>query len=501
VNEARIAEHYDVLILGAGLSGIGMACHLTRQCPTKRYAILERRQAIGGTWDLFRYPGIRSDSDMFSFGYEFRPWNELQVLADGPAIKQYLTETARAYDIERRIHFRQEACAADWDSRQQRWTVSVQDLDSGNHRSYTCHVLISCTGYYRYSSGYLPDFPGIDRFQGQCIHPQQWPEDLDYRGKQVVVIGSGATAVTLVPAMAPSTGHITMLQRSPSYIFSLPAKDALSAQLRKVLPDEWVYRLARQRNIFLQRLIYKGARRYPRATRWLLLRNVRKHLGKDYDLKHFTPRYLPWDQRLCAVPDGDLFKVLKSGQASMETADIETFTERGIRLTSGKELPADIVITATGLQIELIGGVKLSLDGAPCDLSQRVTYKGVLVEGLPNLGWVFGYTNASWTLKADLAANYLCRLLNHMDCNGLRVAVARDRDGAATDHCVMDSLNSGYIQRASAIMPRQGTKVPWKVLNNYEKDRQLLLNEPIDDGYLDFSPSVAATEPAQASSG
>lgn len=483
-------EHYDVLILGAGLSGIGMACHLTRQCPTKRFALLERRQAIGGTWDLFRYPGIRSDSDMFSFGYEFRPWNELKVLADGPSIKQYIRDTARAYDIEDRIRFGIEAQTANWDSHQQRWTVRGHDPDSNESHTFTCRFLISCTGYYRYSAGYLPDFPGIDRFEGRRIHPQQWPEDLDYRGKRVVVIGSGATAVTLVPAMAPDTGHITLLQRSPSYIFSLPAHDGLSAVLRKVLPDQWVYGLARRRNIFLQRLIYKGARRWPRTTRWLLLRSVRKHLGKSVDLRHFQPDYMPWDQRLCAVPDGDLFKVLRSGQASIETGEIETFTERGLRLKSGKELEADIVIAATGLQIELIGGVTLSLDGEPCDLSERLTYKGVLVEGLPNLGWVFGYTNASWTLKADLAANYLCRLLNHMDTHGLTVAVARDREQSITDRCVMDSLSSGYIKRASDILPRQGTKVPWKVLNNYEKDRELLLSAPIDDGCLDFTGST-----------
>ncbi|MDX1756077.1 MAG: NAD(P)/FAD-dependent oxidoreductase [Marinobacter sp.] len=484
-------EHYDVLILGAGLSGIGMACHLTRQCPDLNFALLERRQAIGGTWDLFRYPGIRSDSDMFSFGYEFRPWNELKVLADGPSIKHYIIDTARAFGIEERIRFGVEARTTNWRSEHQHWAVTGYHSQSGDERTYTCNYLVVCTGYYRYSAGYLPDFPGIERFQGRCIHPQQWPEGLDYRGKQVVVIGSGATAMTLVPAMAADTARITLLQRSPSYVFALPSYDAVSAALLKVLPEKWVYQLARQRNILLQLAIYKGARRFPSATRRLLLRHARKQLGKDFEPRHFTPRYNPWDQRICPVPDGNLFKVLRAGQASIETDEIDTFTETGVRLKSGKDLPADIVITATGLQIELMGGMAVSLDGHPCDLSERLTYKGVLVEGLPNLGWIFGYTNASWTLKADLAANYLCRLLNHMQLNNLQEFVPRDREGSATERSVMDSLSSGYIRRASGILPRQGARLPWRVLNDYGKDRSMLLNDPIDDGYLEFSPTSA----------
>lgn len=483
-----MTEHYDVLILGAGLSGIGAACHLALQCPNKRYAILERRNAIGGTWDLFRYPGIRSDSDMFSFGYEFNPWNDLNVLADGPSIKRYITETARRFDVERKIRFGVDVKTANWDSHRQRWLVTVEDRSSGEGRTYTCDFMISCTGYYDHKAGYLPDFPGIEQFQGQCIHPQHWPVDLDYQGKKVVVIGSGATAVTLVPAMAAKTAHITMLQRSPSYIFSIPAHDTLSGLLKRVLPDQWVYDLARCRNIMLQRAIYKSAQRWPRTTRRFLLHNVRKHLGKDFDLSHFSPKYDPWDQRLCAVPDGDLFKVLKSGEASIVTDEVDTFTPTGIRLRSGQELDADIIITATGLQIQLMGGVNLTLDDRPCDLSQRLTYKGVLVEGIPNLGWVFGYTNASWTLKSDIAEDYICRLLNYMDTNRLSTAVAEDVEHCATDASVMDSLSSGYVRRASKLLPRQGGKLPWRVLNDYRRDRAILKDDPIDDGILVFTP-------------
>lgn len=486
-------EPYDVLIIGAGLSGIGMACHLTKECPDKRYAILERRRAIGGTWDLFRYPGIRSDSDMFSFGYRFRPWHELKVLADGPAIRRYVTETAREYGVDRHIQFGLKTTRAEWSSAQRCWTVTALDETSGQTRSFRCRFLVSCTGYYNYDAGYLPDFPGVERFQGLRIHPQQWPEHLDYRGKRVVVIGSGATAVTLVPAMAAEAAHVTMLQRSPSYIFSVPGYDKLSEWLGRFLPARWVYATARRRNIVLQRWLYKAARRWPGLIRGWLLRGVRKRLGKDFDLRHFTPRYQPWDERLCAVPDGDLFEAIKAGKASVVTDRIETFTERGIRLQSGRELEADIVVTATGLQLQVFGGVELFVDGQLQPYHERMTYKGVLMQDVPNLAWIFGYTNAPWTLKADLAAHYVCRLLKHMDARNAAVVVAHAPAGEMQDETIMDALSSGYVRRAKNLLPRQGRNPPWRVLHHYERDRVMLTQEPIEDGVLVFTPADPKT--------
>lgn len=344
-----------MLIIGAGLSGIGAACHLQKECAGKTFAILERRQAMGGTWDLFRYPGIRSDSDMFSFGYGFRPWNELQVLADGPSIRNYIHETADEYRVSQHIHYGLKVTGAAWSSTEKHWTVTAEREDSGETETFVSRFLIGCTGYYNYDQGYLPDFPGMDRFQGTCVHPQQWPQDLDYRDKKVVVIGSGATAVTLVPAMAEDTSHITMLQRSPSYIFSVPAYDKFSELLDRVLPSGWVYRMARWRNIKLQRLIYVIAKKHPDFTRKMLLSNVKRHVGKDFDMTHFQPVYQPWDERLCAVPDADLFKDLREGKADIVTDHIDTFTEKGIRLKSGRELDADIIIAATGLNLQVLG--------------------------------------------------------------------------------------------------------------------------------------------------
>lgn len=491
-------EHQHVVIIGAGLSGIGMACHLVRDCPDKRFSIIERAENIGGTWDLFRYPGIRSDSDMFSFGYQFRPWNELKVLAGGPYIRQYIGETAEQYGITQHIQFGSEVTAADWSSAEQRWKLTVQSSASGQSRTMTCDFLISCTGYYNHRSGYLPDFPGIEQFNGQCIHPQHWPEHLDYADKKVVVIGSGATAVTLVPAMAESAAHITMLQRSPSYIFSVPGQDKLSAVLRCFLPDAWVYKLARKRNISLQRWMFKAAKRWPDKVRKLLLNGVRKQLPDDFDMRHFSPSYNPWDERLCAVPDGNLFKAISSGKASIVTDQIETFTEQGIRLKSGQQLDADIIITATGLQLQVLGGMALSIDGKPCLINQQLTYKGVMMEGVPNMGWIFGYTNASWTLKADIAARYLCRLLKHMDEQQYKTVQAQDAEGCAVGESIMGSLQSGYVQRANEVLPRQGSKLPWRLLNDYARDSRMLLEEPIVDRYLQFCPACAVRAPATA---
>ncbi len=484
------AHHFDVLIIGAGLSGIGTACQVIDQHPGKSIAVLERRERLGGTWDLFKYPGIRSDSDMFTFGYEFRPWHDLKVLADGASIRQYIEDTATEYGIDEKIHYGLKIVTADWSSADSRWTLTALHEASGEIVTYTCGFLISCTGYYNYDAGYLPEFPGADRFEGRSIHPQHWPEDLDYTGKKVVVIGSGATAVTLVPAMAGKAGHVTMLQRSPSYVFSLPAVDKISGVLGRVLPDRTVYAFARWRNIVIQRGLYLACRRFPKTMRTFLLGQVKRKVGPDVDMSHFTPQYMPWDERLCAVPDGDLFEALKSGDASVVTDHIETFTEKGILLKSGQELEADIIVTATGLQVQMLGGMKLTVDGEARELHDQMTYKGVLVEDLPNLAWIFGYTNAPWTLKSDIAGKYLCRLFEHMDDHGHMVATPRDADDSALDMGMLDQLQSGYVQRAKDTLPRQGSKNPWKVLMHYGQDSKLLLEDPVADGLLSFEVPV-----------
>ncbi|HSW14483.1 MAG TPA: NAD(P)/FAD-dependent oxidoreductase [Solimonas sp.] len=483
---------FDVLIIGAGLSGIGTACQIQKEFPNKRLAILERRQNLGGTWDLFRYPGIRSDSDMFSFGYKFRPWSSTKVLADGPAIRQYIGDTAAEYGIDKKIHYGLKILRADWSSAQQHWTLSALDEASGEMRSYTCNYLVSCTGYYNHDAGFLPKFPGVEQFKGQCIHPQHWPENLDYSGKKVVVIGSGATAVTLVPAMAGKAAQVTMLQRSPSYIFSIPDFDKISAVLSRFMPDSWVYKLARERNILIQRWLYLACRRFPKLMRRVLLAQTRKHLGPDFDMSHFTPKYMPWDERLCAVPDANLFETLKSGQASIVTDQIERFTENGILLKSGKTLEADIIITATGLNLQMLGGVELRIDGQVKSFNQQMTYKALLVQDVPNYAWMFGYTNAPWTLKSDMAGQYLCRLFRHMDARGLKVVTPRDVEGCSTGESILDSLQSGYVQRAKEVMPRQGHKLPWKVLMHFGRDKELLLRNPVADGVLQFEGNAVA---------
>jgi monooxygenase len=492
--EAMNAQHFDILIIGAGLSGIGTACQLKSELPNKTIAVLERRERLGGTWDLFRYPGIRSDSDMYSFGYQFRPWQDNKVLADGAAIREYIADTAAEHGIDDKIHYGLKIVHADWSTRESRWTVDARHEATGETRTYTCGYLISCTGYYNYDAGYLPAFPGVEQFTGQCVHPQHWPEDLDYTGKKVVVIGSGATAVTLVPAMAGNAGQVTMLQRSPSYIFSLPAFDKISEFLGRFLPQNRVYALARKRNIAVQRGMYLACRRWPAQMRRFLLWRVRRHVGPGVDMSHFTPKYMPWDERLCAVPDGDLFKVLASGQASVVTDEIDTFTPTGILLKSGRQLEADIIVTATGLDVQMLGGMELSLDGEARKLHDQMTYKGVLVENIPNLAWVFGYTNAPWTLKSDIAGAYLCRLFKHMDDNGHTVATPRDLEDSAMDIGMLDQLQSGYVQRAKDTLPRQGSRYPWKVLMHYGEDSKMLLDDPVEDALLHFdNAAVDAT--------
>ncbi|MGF6884374.1 cation diffusion facilitator CzcD-associated flavoprotein CzcO [Nocardia sp. GAS34] len=483
-----MARHVDVLIIGAGLSGIGMACHLTRETSGRTYTILERREAIGGTWDLFRYPGIRSDSDMYTFGYGFRPWTGTKVLADGPHIRQYVADTAAEYGVTDHIRFGRRVVRASWSSREQIWTVTAVDERSGETEEYTSNFLAGCTGYYDYDNGYRPHFPGEEIFRGPIVHPQHWPEDLDYRGKRVVVIGSAATAITLIPAMCDETAHITMLQRSPTYITALPADDPVAVGLEAAkVPTAIAYRTGRARNIALQRASFQLSRTNPGLARRLLLAAVRAQVGSGIDMRHFSPCYNPWDQRLCVVPGGDLFRVLRSGRASIETDRIETFTESGIRLASGRELDADIVISATGLTVQMLGGAELVVDGEPLATRDLVSYKGTLLGGVPNAMIVLGYTNASWTLKADLAAEYFCRLLEHMKSRGYSTVVAVPQEGDRSEQSVMGgALTSGYIQRGDAVMPRQGTRGPWRVVNNYFRDRKLLRKGAIEDGVLEF---------------
>lgn len=487
-------QHHDILIIGAGLSGIGAACHFSRNCPNKSIAILERRHAMGGTWDLFRYPGIRSDSDMFTFGYSFKPWIESRVLADGPSIKRYMTETAKAFGIDKKIRYGRQVVNANFSTKTGLWTIEANDEASGESEKYTANFLMVCTGYYNYDKGFRPNFPNEKAFKGEIIHPQFWPENLDYADKRVVIIGSGATAITLLPTMTDKAAHVTMLQRSPTYIMSVPAIDPVARALQKVLPEKAVYRLNRIRNIGLQRLLFQAARKRPAAVRRLLLGMVKKQLaGSGVDMKHFTPSYQPWDQRLCVVPNGDLFKVLREGKASITTDHIEKFTATGILLKSGEEIPADIIITATGLDVQMAGGMKLKVDNKTAPISSRLTYKGVLIEGVPNAAVVFGYTNASWTLKADLASEYVCRLVNYMDEKGYRTVEVHDQENLITEDTVLGSLSSGYIQRAADRLPRQGARAPFRVVQDYLRDVPLMRFKPIDDGYLQFDGKPART--------
>jgi monooxygenase len=497
-DEAVPSEHLDVLIVGAGLSGIGAACHLQTGCPGKRYAILEARDRSGGTWDLFRYPGIRSDSDMFTLGYAFRPWTEAKAIADGPSILNYIRETARDHGVERHIRYSRRVVRAAWSSADARWTVEVERTDTGKTEQMTCLFLFGCTGYYRYDEGYTPQFPGIERFRGEIVHPQHWPEQLDYAGKRIVVIGSGATAVTLIPAMAEQgAAHVTMLQRSPSYVFSLPGRDPLADLIRRVLPPKRAYPIVRWKNVLMASAMFGLSRKAPDFMRGLLRRGVARRLPPGYDVDtHFNPSYEPWDQRLCLVPDGDLFKTISEGKASIVTDRIETFTERGVKLASGAELDADVIVTATGLNLLVFGGIELIVDGSPTAFAETVGYKGIMFSGVPNFALTLGYTNASWTLKGDLAAHWVCRLLNHLDAHGHDVVVPRRPDPSTPTHPFID-LRSGYVLRSIDQLPKQGDRTPWRLHQNYPRDVVLLKRGPIDDGQLEFSraPVRMSAEP------
>ena len=480
-------EHVDVLIIGAGLSGVGAACHLQMQCPDKTFAILEGRESMGGTWDLFRYPGIRSDSDMFTLGYSFRPWTEAKAIADGPSILRYIQETARDHGVDRHIRYRHRVVRAEWSSRQALWTVEARRTDTGETVHLTCQFLFGCTGYYRYDEGYTPRFEGRERFRGTIVHPQHWPSELDYSGKRVVVIGSGATAVTLVPAMAERAAHVTMLQRSPSYVLTLPARDAIADTLRRRLPEKVAYPLVRWKNVLFGTLAFQLSRRTPGLMRKLLRRAAEKQLPEGYDVDtHFKPTYEPWDQRMCFVPDGDLFEALRSGKASIVTDHIETFTEKGLKLTSGAELEADIIVTATGLNLLTMGGMSLSVDGKEIKVPETVGYKGMMLSGVPNLAIALGYTNASWTLKCDLVSQYVCRLLQHMDKHGYRMCTPRAPDPSLPLEPFLD-LKSGYVQRSIDALPKQGARAPWRLHQNYVRDIQMFRHGPLEDEGIEFA--------------
>jgi len=481
-----VPEILDVLIVGAGLSGIGAAHRLQRRCPAKRYAIVEARASIGGTWDLFRYPGVRSDSDMYTPGYDFKPWNDAKAIAAGPDILRYIRDTADEGGITRHIHFGTTVRSAEWSTRDACWTIAGERTADGGATRFRARFLFMCCGYYSYAEGYRPKFAGEADYRGRVLQPQFWPKDLDYAGKHVVVIGSGATAVTLVPEIAKTAAHVTMLQRSPSYVVTRPSVDRLAQWLSRRLPEGAAYALTRWKNVLLNMFLYQLARSRPEQMKKRLIEMAREQVGPQFDVDtHFTPRYKPWDQRMCLVPDGDLFREIREGRASVVTAGIECFTERGLRLTSGDELPADIVVVATGLKLNVLGDVAIGIDGRPCDLGEAMAYKGMMLSDVPNLAMTFGYTNASWTLKADLTAAYVCRLLRYMARHGHAIAVPR-RDGAVVPQPFL-TFTSGYIQRALAILPKQGSKRPWKVYQNYLWDLLNLRYGRIADGVMQFS--------------
>ena len=490
-------QHFDVVIVGAGISGIGAGYHLQQDCPDRDYVILEGRDDLGGTWDLFRYPGVRSDSDMHTLGYSFKPWTEAKAIADGPSILTYVRETAAEFGIDQKMRFQHMVTDASWSSETSTWTVTAQVGAEGGRQTvaYTCNYLFMCSGYYSYKGGYEPEFPGSTDFAGPIVHPQKWPEDLDYEGKRVVVIGSGATAMTLVPAMATTASHVTMLQRSPTYVVSRPAVDPIANGLRKVLPDSTAYGITRWRNATLGEFFYKQTRTKPDKMREKLLKLAKKELGDETVAEHFTPEYNPWDQRLCLIPDSDLYNSINSGDASVVTAEIDTLTATGILLTNGEHIDADIIVTATGLQLVTIGDMDFSVDGQPVDFSKTWTYKGIAYSDVPNMASSFGYINASWTLRADITCQWVCRLLNHMTESGMTQATPRLRpeDADMPERPFIDDFSAGYMARMMPLLPRQGDREPWINTQSYRADKKFIAKAPIVDGVMRFG---AARVPA-----
>ena len=486
-------EHIDVVIIGAGISGVSAAYHLQKHCPTKRFAILEARAQVGGTWDLFRYPGIRSDSDMHTLGFNFRPWREAKSIADGPSILSYVKDTIVEEGIKSHIRLQHALVAANWSSEESRWQLTVDKATDGagtESITMSCSMLLMCSGYYNYSEGYTPEFAGIENYQGEVVHPQKWPESLDYAGKDVLVIGSGATAMTLVPAMAKTAKKVTMVQRSPTYVVSRPDEDKVANFLRKILPEKTAYSITRWKNILMQRLMYNRSRTNPEKVKETLLGMVREELGPDYDVDtHFTPSYNPWDQRLCLIPNADLFEALKKDKAEVVTDQIEAFTERGLRLASGTELNADIIVTATGLQLQWLAGVRFSYDEQTIDFPSTYTYKGMMYSDVPNLIQTFGYINASWTLRADLTSEYACRVINHMDELGVQQVTPRlsEADKDMPIRPWIDDFSAGYMRRVMHLFPRQGDREPWMNTQNFAVDKKMIANAPLEDGALIFA--------------
>jgi monooxygenase len=486
-------EHFDVVVVGAGLSGIGAGYHLQTMCPDKSYVMLEGRNDIGGTWDLFRYPGVRSDSDMHTLGYQFKPWTEAKAIADGPSILKYLRQTMHEFGIDKHIRYGHMVKDAQWSSEMARWTIRASVNGSEELSEFTCGYLFMCSGYYSYKAGHTPEFAGRDEFSGQIIHPQKWPEDLNFAGKRVVVIGSGATAMTLVPAMAKTAAHVTMLQRSPTYVATRPDVDALANRLRKLLPEKAAYAVTRWKNTKYQQLVYKRTRTQPEKVKEVLLGKVREELGPNYDVdKHFTPTYNPWDQRLCLVPNSDLFEVIRAGKATVVTDTIRCFDATGIVLDSGEHIDADIIVTATGLELVTLGEMDFIVDGEPVDFSKTWTYKGFAYSGVPNMASVFGYINASWTLRSDLISVYVCRLLNHMTRTSTTTCVPtlRDSDAGMPERPWVDQFSAGYMERVMHKFPRQGNCEPWINPQNYSRDKKMFRSAPVDDGVMQFSALV-----------